>query len=271
MSQYLLEDRIEEPVWLEPIDISFLRERISETETQVESLQNQMSEVKRAHEAYIEEQITLEPNEVSFLESRMSESETQAQISELTRQRDMKLVELASFRNILSPVRRIPVEILSEILELACLPEDGIFHSKHTIVLYTNNLSSLCFEDDNTNVKPVTTTVEWVKEWTHRSRGLLLDVYLSLSMESYLRSTQLLEQILSLRHRIRTLDVAGYSGLYHVLFCLPRSSFSRLEEITLSIEGNDVNGRLLPNKIEALLDAPHLHNVQIRGTSISPY
>ncbi|KAE9407265.1 hypothetical protein BT96DRAFT_748924, partial [Gymnopus androsaceus JB14] len=68
----------------------------------------------------------------------------EAQISELTRQKDAKLVELVSFRNILPPIHRIPAEILSNIFELACLPEDGIFQSKHTIVLYTHNLSSVC-------------------------------------------------------------------------------------------------------------------------------
>ncbi|KAE9407237.1 hypothetical protein BT96DRAFT_809769, partial [Gymnopus androsaceus JB14] len=105
-----------------------------------------MSEVKRAYgsEALIEEQITLELSEISFLESRMSKTEPRAQISELTRQRDAKLAELASFRNIFLPVRRVPVEILSEIFELACLPEDGIFHSKHAIALYAHNLSSVC-------------------------------------------------------------------------------------------------------------------------------
>ena len=68
MSQYLSQNRIEEPVWLEPTEFSFLRKRISETEAQVESLE--------------------------------------AQVFELRRQIDTKLGEIASFRNVLSPVRR---------------------------------------------------------------------------------------------------------------------------------------------------------------------
>ncbi|KAE9407203.1 hypothetical protein BT96DRAFT_150224 [Gymnopus androsaceus JB14] len=190
MSQYLSQTRIEEPVLLEPTDISFLRERIFETETQVENLE--------------------------------------AQISELTRQRDSKLVELALFRNILSPVRRIPAEILSELFELACLPRDGIFHSKHTLVSYTYNLSSVCAAwrqiahtiprlwsklcfDYGRHRKASMTDIECVGEWVNRSRGLPLDVYLSLSLKS--DSTQFLEKILDFRHRIRTLNVAGYAGI----------------------------------------------------------
>ncbi|KAE9407235.1 hypothetical protein BT96DRAFT_787298, partial [Gymnopus androsaceus JB14] len=80
--------------------------------------------------------------QISETEARVENLE--AQISELMHQKDAKLVELASFRNILSPVRRIPVEILSEIFELACLPKDGIFHAGHAIVLYTHTLSSVC-------------------------------------------------------------------------------------------------------------------------------
>ncbi|KAE9399816.1 hypothetical protein BT96DRAFT_939133 [Gymnopus androsaceus JB14] len=92
MARYLSKHRIESPICLEPNDVSFLRTRLSETETKVESLENQ--------------------------------------ISELTRQKDAKLVDIASFRNILAPVRRIPLEILSEIFKLAlCLPNENIFWS----------------------------------------------------------------------------------------------------------------------------------------------
>ncbi|KAE9395953.1 hypothetical protein BT96DRAFT_778381, partial [Gymnopus androsaceus JB14] len=80
---------------------------------------------------------------------RLSEAETdiealEKQISELTRQRDAKLVEVASLRNVLSPIRRIPVEVLSEILELSCIPEDGNFTADHDIVRYTSLLSRVC-------------------------------------------------------------------------------------------------------------------------------
>ncbi|KAE9401970.1 hypothetical protein BT96DRAFT_783696, partial [Gymnopus androsaceus JB14] len=80
---------------------------------------------------------------------RLSEAEThvealEKQISELMRQKDAKLVEVTSLRNLLSPIRRIPVEILSEIFELSCLPEDGIFTVNYDIIRYTSMVSRVC-------------------------------------------------------------------------------------------------------------------------------
>ncbi|KAE9401971.1 hypothetical protein BT96DRAFT_918561, partial [Gymnopus androsaceus JB14] len=103
MAQYLSQSRIEGPIWLEPDDISLLQTRLSEAGTHVEALEKQ--------------------------------------ISELTRQKDAKLVEVASFRNLLSPIRRIPVEILSEILELSCLPNDGNLTADYDIIRYASMVS----------------------------------------------------------------------------------------------------------------------------------
>ncbi|KAE9383572.1 hypothetical protein BT96DRAFT_843643, partial [Gymnopus androsaceus JB14] len=105
------------PIWLDQEDLSFLRTRISEAEIQLESLENQMNELKRVYEA---------------------------QISELMPQKDAKLVEIASYRNICSPVRRVPQEILSSVLELCCLPADGIWSSTYDIIRHTSILSQVC-------------------------------------------------------------------------------------------------------------------------------
>ncbi|KAE9404443.1 hypothetical protein BT96DRAFT_1072042 [Gymnopus androsaceus JB14] len=86
MAQYL-QSRIEDPIWLEPNDASFLRTRISEEEVLVETFESQMDELR-------------------------------SQISELTLQKDAKLVEIASLQNVLAPVRRVPLEILTEIFDL---------------------------------------------------------------------------------------------------------------------------------------------------------
>ena len=72
MARYLSHTRIEGPAELEPCDISFLRVRIFDAETQIESIE--------------------------------------AQISELMSQKHAKLVEIALLKNILSPVRRVPLE-----------------------------------------------------------------------------------------------------------------------------------------------------------------
>ena len=90
-------------------------------------------------QACIEGLIWLEPHNISLLQTQLSEAKTDTealkkQISELTRQRAAKLVEVASLRNILSPIHWIPVEVLSEILELSCIPEDGNFTADHDIV-----------------------------------------------------------------------------------------------------------------------------------------
>ncbi|KAE9393191.1 hypothetical protein BT96DRAFT_829588, partial [Gymnopus androsaceus JB14] len=106
MAQYLSQTRIEGPIWLEPNEISFLQTRISEAETRIEALEKQ--------------------------------------ISELTRQKDAELAEVASFRNILSPIRRIPLEVLSDILELSCTPKDGNFTADHDIIRYTSMVSRVC-------------------------------------------------------------------------------------------------------------------------------
>ncbi|KAE9399804.1 hypothetical protein BT96DRAFT_881805, partial [Gymnopus androsaceus JB14] len=95
MARYISHPRIEDPIWLEPDDTSFLRARISEAEMQVESLESQ--------------------------------------ISELTHRRDAKLVEIASLRNILAPVRRIPLEILSEIFSLSCIPDHGVWRDNFNL------------------------------------------------------------------------------------------------------------------------------------------
>ncbi|KAE9407220.1 hypothetical protein BT96DRAFT_150514 [Gymnopus androsaceus JB14] len=170
------------------------------------------------------------------------------------------------------------MEILSEIFELACLPEDGVFHSSLTMVFYTHSLSSVCAAWRkvalatpqlwsklciNDGIK-VLADVEWVKKWANRSRSLPLDVYVSLCRDA---SLQLLEQILECRHRIRTLDVAGDPRPYTALFNLPRSSFSQLEQVTLSFRHLD--GFLFPSQIEAFLDAPNLYHVQIKGPACS--
>ncbi|KAE9405926.1 hypothetical protein BT96DRAFT_811528, partial [Gymnopus androsaceus JB14] len=93
MAQYL-QSRIEDPIWLEPNEISFLQTRISEEEALVQTLESRIDELR-------------------------------VQISELTCQKDAKLVEIASLRNVLAPVRRVPLEILTEIFELSCIPKYG--------------------------------------------------------------------------------------------------------------------------------------------------
>ncbi|KAE9404463.1 hypothetical protein BT96DRAFT_916811 [Gymnopus androsaceus JB14] len=108
MAQYL-QSRIKDPIWLEPNEISFLRMRISEEEALVQTFESRMDELR-------------------------------AQISELMRQKDAKLVEIASLRNVLAPVRRVPLEILLDIFELVLEPRQW----ETNTVSHLFRLSSVC-------------------------------------------------------------------------------------------------------------------------------
>ncbi|KAE9407294.1 hypothetical protein BT96DRAFT_153052 [Gymnopus androsaceus JB14] len=191
----------------------------------------------------------------------------EAQISELTRLKDAKLVELALFRNILSPIRRAPVEILSEIFELACLLRMA-FSIPNMISSYTCILFLVCVQLGESSFmrlldfgpSSVLIRTDTTKPWL-MSCGLKSGL---IGAKTVPRAT------LELSSPIRTLDLAGYPKSYIALFNLPRSSFSQLEQVTLSIEHRDEHRDCLPQKIQALLDAPNLHNVQMCGARGAP-
>ncbi|KAE9399819.1 hypothetical protein BT96DRAFT_975687 [Gymnopus androsaceus JB14] len=246
MARYLSKHRIESPIWLEPNDVSFLRTRLSKTETKVESLENQ--------------------------------------ISEMTRQRNAKLVEIASFRNILAPVRRIPLEIISEIFELAlCLPNENIFWSAN--YNFARKMFVICgvcvawrkvahgtpriWRKLCLNRRQHLITVErgvgYIDDWIARSQSLPLDLYLSISTQNNAR--QLLIYIPF--GRIRLLHLSGNPSSYVPIFQLPSSSLPLLEELFFDIvdsKGDPVS-RLkarLPENMEVLLTAPKLQHVEIQ-------
>ncbi|KAE9389037.1 hypothetical protein BT96DRAFT_1025197 [Gymnopus androsaceus JB14] len=111
MAHFLSQPRIDGPIYLGPGDISFLRAQISEAESQVESLEKGL---KRLYE-----------------EPKISELEL-----ELERRKKEKLVEIASFQNILSPIRRAPQELLSEIFELSCVLEGSWKSELDTVTVH---------------------------------------------------------------------------------------------------------------------------------------
>ncbi|KAE9404867.1 hypothetical protein BT96DRAFT_916546 [Gymnopus androsaceus JB14] len=259
MAQYLSQ-RIEGPIWLEPTDISFLRARISDVETQVEKLQSQ--------------------------------------ISELTHQKDAKLVEIASLENVLSPIRRVPPEIISEIFELACLPEEGKSMYEHSIAQYTSILCAVCVAWRKVahatprlwselclslkGRKPVIPELGWVKEWIHRSQGLPLDLYLNFDTRSGISpaiSSQFMENILGFSHKIRLLNLEGHISFFIPLFSLPRSSLPQLEEVYLEISSfsssnddmyADLTYHEVPSQIETFLGAPKLRCVELIEEDTTP-
>ncbi|KAE9401073.1 hypothetical protein BT96DRAFT_974960 [Gymnopus androsaceus JB14] len=211
----------------------------------------------------------------------------EAQISELMPQKDAKLVEIASYRNICSPVRRVPQEILSSVLELCCLPADGIWSSTYDIIRHTSILSQvcvawrkaahstprlwskLCIATSDSGKWKLFRKDAWLKEWIERCRDCPLDLYLNLYQRR--SASRLFESILRFGHKkIRLMNVRATSSWY--LFHLPASSLPLLEEISFEIDDcvHDTVEALVPHKISVLLDAPKLRCVRIEEYNDDP-
>ncbi|KAE9408790.1 hypothetical protein BT96DRAFT_913896 [Gymnopus androsaceus JB14] len=238
MSQYLSQTRIEEPTWFEADDILFLRNRISEAETQLESLDGQID------------------------------------------QRDAKLVDIAACQNVLSPIGRVPLEILGEIFCLSCSP-DYIWRASHNIIHYTSILScvcvawrkaanatpqlwsTLCLNAENN--RTLHGQFGWLEKWVDRCQGHSLDLYLALPEGKSRNGEELFHSILRFSHKIRVLNVSGYwSSLLPLIYY---SSFPLLEEVDFEV--NDIPNadgtvKLPPHKIDALLGAPKLRRATMR-------
>ncbi|KAE9404434.1 hypothetical protein BT96DRAFT_989262 [Gymnopus androsaceus JB14] len=217
----------------------------------------------------IEDPIWLEPNEISFLRMRISEEEAL---------KDAKLVEIASLRNILAPVRRIPLEILTEIFELVL----GNRHlEKRPPMLPLDFGRHYAF-----HWKKVVLGQElilWVEDWIIRSQMVPLDLYLDFYFEGYdeprdvftARGKQFLEYILTqFGHKVRSLNVTGHpSSFLPILHLSPSFSLLSLEEISLTIFDNEDDTiealvNLCPRKIGVFLGAPKLRQVELNNASL---
>ncbi|KAE9405913.1 hypothetical protein BT96DRAFT_987893 [Gymnopus androsaceus JB14] len=216
MAQYL-QSRIEVPVWLEPNDISFLRTRISEAETLVQTFESRMDELR-------------------------------AQISELSRQKDAKLVEIASLRNVLAPVRRLPLEILSENIRAGFRISPVTAHAAPP-------LWSTLRIDMEAHI--LGSGYTWVNDWFTRSQ---------------MRGKKFLEYILTqLGHKVRLLDVVGYPSSFLPILHLSPSSFTALIGRISLYESSKMmddtiarSGGPFPSKIRCmLLGAPKLRQAKL--------
>ncbi|KAE9404445.1 hypothetical protein BT96DRAFT_1016272 [Gymnopus androsaceus JB14] len=267
MAQYL-KSRIEDHIQLEPIDSYFLRNRLSEAEALVQTFESRIDKLR-------------------------------AQISQLTSQKDAKLVEIASLRNVLAPVRRIPLEILTEIFEVSCHVSQEFEMVAHMLIL-----TSVCvawrkaahatprlWSKLYIAVKEQTLGSDfgWIKDWITRCRRLPLDLCLDFEVEFLARSNQrkggeqsnqrergeqLLEYILGrFCHKLRFLGMTGCpSSFLPILNLSPSSSLSSLEEVSLSFieDDDDTIEELIeffPLKVNMLLTAPNLRQVEINCLS----
>ncbi|KAE9403080.1 hypothetical protein BT96DRAFT_917705 [Gymnopus androsaceus JB14] len=206
------------------------------------------------------------------------------QISELTCRKDAKLTEITSLQNILSPIRRAPLEILSEIFELSCLPKDGVFRAACKVMRHSLILTAVCaawrkaahstpriwsticlvINDNNKGLEK-----DWVVDWIIRSQSFPLDLYLDFRAVDDDLAHRTLEHILHSCERIRLFDLVGYAQTFLPLYRLPCSSLPLLEEVSLDLEYNNNDddsfptfSRLLPNT-KVFLGSPKLQHVKI--------
>ncbi|KAJ3925147.1 MAG: hypothetical protein NXY57DRAFT_122215 [Lentinula lateritia] len=157
MARYLSQSRIEGPVWFSPQEKTILQSYISKADQEIQSLDSQ--------------------------------------IEKLTRDKDIQFAVRASVKNILSPVRQIPNEILSKVFELVCYPDEGEFYAGFDIVRRTTSLSQVCIAWRRAahNTPRIWSRLslslpydqglikeegKWVTEWLSRSRELPLELYL---------------------------------------------------------------------------------------------
>ncbi|KIK59497.1 hypothetical protein GYMLUDRAFT_44468 [Collybiopsis luxurians FD-317 M1] len=253
---HLHQSRIEGPVYLEPNEVAFLRRQILEGELQLMAFESRTNEGSA-------------PAETSF------ESES-------------KLVELSLLRNLLSPIRRIPVEVLATIFELICWSPH--FPPTYGVMRSASIISSVCIAWRNTahatphiwtklclsrswHPKAFIGDVAWIKVWLSRSRGLPLELFLDLQhvntrneVPEY-KLTQFVEHVAGFSCQITWFAFSGDSKLFLPLFRLPPSSFPRLEGIYMDILPVRALAYLFPNKVQAFLDSPTLQHVQITDSA----
>lgn len=244
MAQYLSQC-LDGPIWLDHADISVLQTRILGLEAQIENIE--------------------------------------AQISELICQKEAKVAEIASVRNVLSPIRRVPLEILAEIFELSCLPEGGIFSAFHDGMFRAHILTRVCISwriaahassriwsklcVNQVSHRKLLRDPSWVKEWISRSQGSPLDIYLDISDFKH-ETTQLLTNILAFRDQIRLFHMSAQPATFHPLFRLPGSSLPVLEEVSLVVGGRtNPFAQGLFDGLRPFQSAPKLRHFGLRETS----
>ncbi|KAE9405935.1 hypothetical protein BT96DRAFT_972170 [Gymnopus androsaceus JB14] len=249
MAQYL-QSRIEDPIWLEPHEISFLRTRIFEEEALIQTFESRMDKLR-------------------------------AQFSELTLQKRAKLAEIASLRDVLAPVRRVPLEILSEILKLSSYTVSEVFTLSSVCVAWRKaahatprlwSKLSITLQEQYLG-----SDFGWVEDWITRSQTVPLDLYMNFYLEEYdesqdvltQRGKQLLEYILTqFGNRVRLLNVAGHPSSFLPILHLSPSSLLSLEKLSFEVyeNGNDTIEDLVdlfPRKVEVFLGAPKLRQVEL--------
>lgn len=256
MAQYVSSDIIV-PTWPKEDEIFFLQTQLCELEAQAELL---------GRNIYAMNPLYRDPEMLPFLSQ-----------------------EITLRENTLSPICRVPPEILSRIFELSCIPDEGYKpNSKICVEIYT--LSSVCMA---WRIAAHATSSIWTKicvdcddrlqhnllnggmdKWVARSRGRPLDFYLHLSDgNESTKVARFMRHILDFRLQIRSLYLKGEFSVYLPLFHLPPSSLPMLEKVSLEIDYDGFYNHpyyssildSIPHGIQAFLTATRLQHVEIIG------
>lgn len=218
-----------------------------------------------------------------------------AQISELALQKDTKLVEITSLRNVLAPVRRLPLEILSEVFKFSrdseCSWVRGVIvRRNYDLVRRTFILTSVCaawrkaayatprlWSRLSISMKHLLgSDMEWVHDWITRSQGVPLDLNLDFCTHKFPRlrdvlmskGRQWLDHIVArFGHKIRSLEIKGHPSFIPLLL---QHSLPSLEEVSFIIGKSDHgdSGNHFSKRVEIFLNAPKLHQFTIDSDSV---
>lgn len=214
MAHYLSQPRIEDPIWLEPNDISFLRTCISEAETaaqraenQIEELRAQISELAR-HEARRDYHFSKYPRSCTANASGNP---------------------FGNLRTCVSPWRYLLQNQSSQIYVCSVW---CVCSLERKVARATPRL--WCRLDISFQKHHLGSDFGWVEGWITGCQGLPLDLYLDFyvipggNLEAIIlqeRGSEFLEYVLAnFGHKIRVLHVSGHPSLFLPIFHLPLSS-----------------------------------------------
>ncbi|KAF9070020.1 hypothetical protein BDP27DRAFT_1324563 [Rhodocollybia butyracea] len=272
MAQHLLSSRLEHQFYIEPSTLSLLRTQLTEAEAEVSCLEKEIN-------------------------TRRS---VKAPVSHLIRCNKSTHAKLASLKNALAPVRRVPTEILSVIFEFVCLPRSiDILLGKRTLdhIRGPAAISKVCAAWRNVayatpriwsrltvdvNIAKHSAAlgkgVQWLTDWLSRSQDVPWTISLVFCCNAKRpkiedRMIRALAHILSFCCKIKNLHLTGHLPSLRPLFSLPQSSFPVLESLTLIVDEGVLHADILKgyfassfpgsDKVQAFLDAPNLKTVAI--------
>ncbi|KAF9067479.1 hypothetical protein BDP27DRAFT_1267445 [Rhodocollybia butyracea] len=222
MAQYLSLPRLEGPISLTLNEIATIKARISEAQEQLNTLENPMNKDGAVN-----------------LDS--------------TSLKDRKNAEIASLQNILSPIRRMPPEIVSEIFMIYCSMYHRNYGGLHQATRTRIILTSVCaawrnaavatpelwselkvYREGYRRTNPADSDI--VTQWLSRSGDLPLHLNISLRM-GYMGNIS--EAFLAFSHRIHSLEVCLPMKHFEPFLHLPKSSFPSLEKLILDFRHRD--------------------------------